>query len=242
MSVGRVLLADDEFEGGDKTHQPGLAGVQSLRQVMDASGDALQPVHCLPAESVGLVPSVHSQVPEQFEVDRQERDLLTDVVVQLAGDTRTLDVLFTEQPPAQIADPFVARPQLGLTSARVIFRLSSSRGLHEQSRDQGCLGQQKHYRDDDVGRVAPPDAELSKPDERTGRDAPVDANAGAGASHLTDVHRWDINVVGVLSVQHAGCQRADRLNLGLLVEKATDDACPWPSHPAVGGWVGDVAT
>ena len=72
---------------------------------------------------------------EQVEIDLDDRDLLIDVVVQLARDVRALGFLSGKQSAAEVADPLVARTQLSLTLPNPLLGFSSPCALNEKAND-----------------------------------------------------------------------------------------------------------
>ena len=111
-------------------------------------------------------------VTQLFELDRQQRQLLADVVVQFARDARPLGFLRGDQPAGEIADPGVAAAKLRLALEDALFGLTALSSMHEQTGDEHRLYEQHRDCANDVELVALPGGRLSKLDQwfRPGRE------------------------------------------------------------------------
>ena len=86
----------EALEGGDQADQPQLGRMQSVRQIVHAPGDVR--ARGSAASSASVLALVLTGAAQQLEIDRQERHLLADVVVQLARDPGALGFLRVQQP------------------------------------------------------------------------------------------------------------------------------------------------
>ena len=146
-------------------------------------------------------------VAQLFELDRQQRQLLADVVVQFARDARPLGFLRGDQTAGEIADPGVAVAKFCLALEDALFGLTALPSMHEQTGDEQRLDQQHRDRADDVELVALPGGRLTKLDTGSGRDASL---ADVPATELPPVDLVDIGIdlgcrdtVGAFAAEHA---------------------------------------
>src|SRR5262249_28742193 len=152
------------------------------------------------------------------------RNLLTDVVVQLARDPGTFALLRIQQPRSHVANPVVTPNQLDLFRAKLLFRLSPTLPLYKESSDQRHLREQHCNSAPDIGAVAYPDGWFFELDQRSGRNARL---ADVPALQLTPVHLSDIdvggrnrNMVRLFATQHAEPQGGERAHLERLIFQA----------------------
>src|SRR5262245_61350861 len=92
---------------------------------MDAGGDLTSAVGEFADADGHLARRTFGRALEQLDVDVQERELLAEVVVQLACDASPLGLLSRNQPAGEVLNLQVARSQSGLVSAQCVFRLPS---------------------------------------------------------------------------------------------------------------------
>ena len=120
-----------------------------MREIVHALGGVLRAVERAvdqaidPPPMLGLVFATH-----QVEVERQERQSLADVVVQLAGDARAFRVLRPKQAAAEVADPLVADAASPRSRAPAIRPTAALRLRSRAPDDQRELGEK-----DDGGTV-----------------------------------------------------------------------------------------
>jgi hypothetical protein len=110
--------------------------------------------------------------------DRQSGDLLTQVIVQVACEARTLEFLRVDQPADEVLVLFRDHPVARLALAQGGFDPAPPDALHDQARDEGRLKQHDAHRRNDVVLVLLPYAGLPEPDGAAGGharfvDAPV---------------------------------------------------------------------
>jgi hypothetical protein len=163
-------LALQAVQRGHQANEPQLGGMQAERQVAHAPGNALDSAQRVAGQASG---SFLRACAQQFEIHGQHGHLLTDVVVQVSSNPRTLVILRMQQPPAQIADSVVAPPQLVLFLQQPLFRLLPSRSLNQQPGDERHLNEQQQNRAHDVKAVPIPDRRLPEPDAHVSGDSRV---------------------------------------------------------------------
>src|SRR6185436_13140917 len=98
-------------------------GMQTMREIAHALADVLRAVEYL---SERIAAASH-----QLQVDLQHRELLADVVVQFARDSRALGLLCLQEPRAKIADSVITGAQRRLAVANLPLSLPSPRALHQ---------------------------------------------------------------------------------------------------------------
>jgi hypothetical protein len=91
--------------------------MELVRQILKCFGDLLRAFECVPGQRCDVLTPAAGTI-EYIEIHGQNRQLLTDVVVQLARDHGALGFLRVEEPLAEVADALVAGSQL-----RVFARL-----------------------------------------------------------------------------------------------------------------------
>src|SRR6188474_3524775 len=97
-----------------------------------------------------LLQRVVDAVTYRRQIDRQQRQLLADVVVKLACNPRALGFLGLQQTPSEIANsPGRGPGELGLTPAQFAFASLRAYALNQQSRDHHRLRQQNHDEDEE---------------------------------------------------------------------------------------------
>ena len=124
-----------------------LRRMQTVREVVDAPGNLLRPVQRLAGERFAVG---RNRAAEQLEIDREQGDLLADVVVQFAGDAGTFGVLGMQQPRRrgrECASNCSAAP---LRCRAIDPRPPAPPSLHEQAGDEEPLRQQHRRGAQDV--------------------------------------------------------------------------------------------
>src|SRR4029450_14161133 len=98
-----------------------------------------------------------NRLAQQSEIYRERRQPLTDVVVQLTRDPRTLPLVRIQQSGGEIVDARVTSLEVSLTSTQSPLCFPSFCHLNEQPGDQRRLHEQRRQSGDDVDLVAIPD-------------------------------------------------------------------------------------
>src|SRR5580765_6976647 len=112
-----------------------LLGVQAVREVVNALGDLPRAIQRFMQQRAGLYLEFRLGAPNDLEIDREERQLLADIVMELPGNPGSFRFLCHQQAAAQVPNAIVARPQLRLAAVNQCLRLSSSHTLDKQKRD-----------------------------------------------------------------------------------------------------------
>ena len=104
------------------------SGVEFMRQVTDHVGQ----INCALLQQSQLVlnrpvPTVLQLPLDVAESDGQARELLVDIVVELACDARALGLLCRDQPSGQILNPLIACLKGGLVAPAALFSPLRSR-------------------------------------------------------------------------------------------------------------------
>ena len=127
-----------------------------------------------------------------FEIDREQGDLLADIVVQFAGDARTFGVLGLEQPRPEIADALVAAAQRLLDRhAPDLLPAVASVAAASKPSDEERLGHQHRRCGEDVDLVAVPDGRFLEEHSRALRHSRL---ADAPTPQLSPVHLPDVQI------------------------------------------------
>src|SRR6516162_2031767 len=132
--------------------------MEAVREIVHALGNVLCAIECALQQTIDattvlrLVFGTH-----QVEIEREQRKLLADVVVQLAGDTCALRFLRAEQAATEIANPLVAGAQFLGAVARLSFSEQSPPLLNQQTDDESRLREQHDRGADDVLAEAIPE-------------------------------------------------------------------------------------
>src|SRR6188768_4375765 len=137
--------------------------MQTVRQVVHVLGDASSQIQRFSRLELGLLLAGSAQ---QLEIDRQDRELLADVIVQLARDAGAFGFLCAQQARPEVADASVTHLQVRLTSAQRVLGAAAACALNQQSCDQQRLNHENREGTDDVVPEAMPDPWLAKPDAR----------------------------------------------------------------------------
>src|SRR6185436_21122232 len=104
IAVGE--LANQPFESNHEPDEAEFRWIQAVRQIADARRNAIGVSHGFTGDCLGLALN-HSR--QQIEVELQQDQLLTDVVVKLGGNAVALGLLRAEQSAAYLADALEAR-------------------------------------------------------------------------------------------------------------------------------------
>src|SRR5688572_14815916 len=96
--------------------------------------------------------------------DRQARQLLAQIVMQLARDPRSLRFLRVDQAASQVLVLRGSRPEALLALAQGTLSAPPTDPLHGQAGDEGTLHGDDQRRAEDVGFVPFPDARLPEQD------------------------------------------------------------------------------
>jgi hypothetical protein len=155
-AVGPGQLALKAAQRRNQAQHPQTRRVQLVRQIVQALGDPVGALTRLldQRDRVRALPAF----PKQLQIDRQQRHLLVDIVVQLARDPGALGFLRQQQSTAEIVNPLVAGAKRGLVFADLDLRPSPHSFLQEQPRDEHRLRDREHRRQDNF--VAIPSARL----------------------------------------------------------------------------------
>src|SRR4030095_1513323 len=111
--------------------------VQPVRQFAHASRDALRDIQGL-SQPLWVMGALWIRT-DAIETDGQDRELLTDVVVQFTANAGAFRLLFAEEPLAKVPDSVVADAQLDLAVAKLKLGATSLGPLHEEAGDQRRL-------------------------------------------------------------------------------------------------------
>ena len=220
----RRELASQAFDGRDETNQLELGWVQLVREIVNAGRNPGRAIRGVMGALQGVRARRVDGVTKLFELDRQQRQLLADVVVQFARDARPLGFLRGDQPAGEIADPGVAAAKLCLALEDALFGLAALPSVHQQAGDEQRLYQQHRECANDVELVALPGGRLTKLDRGSGRDASL---ADVPATELPPVDLVDMRIdlgcrdtVGALAAEHAQRLLGGELDGALEAEQA----------------------
>ena len=113
--------------------------MQTMREVVDFPGNLPRLVQRVAGQ---WFCAGRNRLVEELEIHRQQADLLADVVVQFAGDPRTLRVLGVEQPRPEVVDAPGTAAQRFFAAAQSIFGRSALPSLRKQAGDEKPLRHQ----------------------------------------------------------------------------------------------------
>ena len=123
--ASRQLVAK-RVESGNQTKQAQPGGMQTVRQILHALGNAPHARH----RFVGLASRfLRPGAVQERDLYRQQRELLANVVVQLSRNVRALHLLRCNQSAGQVLNLFVARAQLPLARLERFLRCPSVRDV-----------------------------------------------------------------------------------------------------------------
>ncbi len=213
---------------------------------MHAPADLLYAIEQPALEFLQVFLVLWSHPHERLQLDRHYRDLLADVVVELARDVRSLGVLRSEQAYTKVVNTVVARAEFRLASTRPLFGPPQPYPLQEQDHDE-CRLREEQYRDsDDVASVTLQDARHLEHDARSRRHARI---ADAPALKLPPVHlifvqgpRQERDAVRALAVEDAHREIGHGLHLPVGTQNTAADSAPAhrPVDPRVNRSVGNT--
>ena len=108
---------------------------------------------------------------EAGDHDRQGRDPLAHIVMEIAGDAAALGFLRRDQPAEEIGDLAVAGLERRVVVEQRRLDAPPPGALDQQSGDERGLQQHQHQRRRDVGLVPIPQGRVAKHDRGAGRHA-----------------------------------------------------------------------
>src|SRR5262245_1117065 len=96
--------------------------METVGQTVHALGYLVDVPQGLQEHGAGFRPRLRTDARAEFEIERKQRQLLPEIIVQVAREPCALIVVRAEQAPTQIANALVAGAQLALARAQLALR------------------------------------------------------------------------------------------------------------------------
>src|SRR5215831_5642062 len=190
MAIGQLVA-----QARDRRREPELLQLRRVELMRELVYRRRQLPHLaqeIPYAGAELAHGLRGLLAQQIHLDRQQRQPLAEVVVELARDPPRFVLLRLEQPASQLA-------KLGLAQPQIPFRLPAVPHLNEQGHDQRRLENEERSGADDVPAVQIPEPWLA-----------VTHNGRGGQSRLAEAPAPQLSPIHHVLVRAGGGSR-DRL-------------------------------